>query len=620
MSRKIELGIGDVPEKGIYGISPTIDGDLLEVEWVPPKGRGVSGRKFVVGLGATGGLLFLTGCVSPTETPVVRTPEEAGLTPSPTLEIRTPTPETIPTPTPTEVRPLPTPTIENIGFGLPDLTAKERQKLDELTEIYSQEASYLTQRNNWSMDHLKIYQTHGSQEGIVGAYLVYDEDRNFTDTPQDQRYWQANEGGEVVEVPKHQEEAGTWNREKNRFEWEEVFFNPESQKIMKIVFTDDFSQNRGWRTSEALRISDGNLTILNQEGWLREYNWRTKFGIKGDFRVEAQMGVKFGQDQNKETDLVLGIPGRASWDDGKFYDIVLLPDGVAVRALDGTTGKLENWILNKGVNAQVLTGERFNQLVVERRGEKFIVYLNGKNVMEFNDILFSGGEFPLTIGFNVAPGTKLEADNLEVSSPFEKPIEVITPTPAPIPTLAPSPTETPSPPICEIPHFPDRTPERKNGITFDRDSGQSGQLIRPEGIPTPPHFQWMELRWYPDLGSFTKRDGRITAIDRENQIITFDLGGGLVVQRRFTENTHVFMWAHEAYRGMPATESLQRGGNFCDLEVGDAASILHPSGEEGANPNPTLTDLWGVNIVQQNTAKLRRLDKIEPILQTENNK
>lgn len=606
MSRKIELGIGDVPEKGIYGISPTIDGDLLEVEWVPPKGRGVSGRKFVVGLGATGGLLFLTGCISPTETPVVRTPEEAGLTPSPILEIKTPTPELTPTPistpTPTEVRPLPTPTIENLGFGLGDLTAKERKILEELAVIYSQKASYLTETNNWTLDHLKIIQTHGSREGIVGAYLVYDEDKNFTDT-KDQRYWQANEEREVVEVPKHQEEAGTWNREKNRFEWGEVFFNPESQRILKVVFTDDFAQNRGWRTGEALIINDGRLTILNQEGWLREYNWWTKFGIKGDFRVEAQMGVKFGQDQNKEADLVLGIPGRASWDDGKFYDIVLLPDGVAVRALDGTGGKQENWILNKGINTQVLQGEaRFNQLVVERRGEKFIIYLNGKNVMEFNDILFSGGEFPLMIGFNVSPGTKLEADNLEISSPFEKPIEVITPTPAPIPTPTPAPIETPPPPICEIPHWPDRTPDRKTGYTFFSDGTLIPQVYHPDTSPYAPYNNGA----YKDLivGSILGydplwvREAQIVSIDRERQIIEFYVGRSLNVQRRFTGDTYVVMAAHETYRGMKATEEFQVGGNFCDLEVGDLVAILHPDFGEAAGPNSTLTDLWGVLIVQ----------------------
>jgi len=160
------------------------------------------------------------------------------------------------------------------------------------------------------------------------------------------------------------------------------------------------------------------------------------------------------------------------------------------------------------------------------------------------------------------------------------------------------PTPPPGPEACEVPHFVGRTHERENGITVDVDSGKAHQSIFPEGLPTPPHYWWWpDVPWYPELGGFSKRDGRITAIDRENQIITFDLGWGIIAQRRFTENTHVLMHAHEKYRGMPATEALKKGGNFCDLEVGDAAAILHPSQGEGANPSPG-GDLWGVLIVQ----------------------
>jgi len=119
MKKEIEPGIGDIPERGIFGISQ-IDRDLLEINWVPPKGRGLTGRKFFVGLGATGGLLALTGCVPlpipPTETPIAT--ETTGIPPTPTLEI-TSTPTEVPTATPIP-EPTKTPTPEPIPTITPE--------------------------------------------------------------------------------------------------------------------------------------------------------------------------------------------------------------------------------------------------------------------------------------------------------------------------------------------------------------------------------------------------------------------------------------------------------------------------------------------------------------------
>jgi len=103
-----------------------------------------------------------------------------------------------------------------------------------------------------------------------------------------------------------------------------------------------------------------------------------------------------------------------------------------------------------------------------------------------------------------------------------------------------------------------------------------------------------------DIGApwYTRRDARITAIDQANQVITFQLSDGSTQQRRFTESTLIVMMAHNVYRGMPRGEFKQLGGNLRNLEVGDVASMLHPSEPESANPNPGLTNLWGILIVQ----------------------
>jgi len=148
-------------------------------------------------------------------------------------------------------------------------------------------------------------------------------------------------------------------------------------------------------------------------------------------------------------------------------------------------------------------------------------------------------------------------------------------------------------PVCAEPHWPSRTTDRKTG--FIDAFGNYIQDIRPEGNPIPPHYRWWrrahENQWV------TKREGKIIAIDRNAQIITFDLGGDLVVQRNFTRNTQVIMSAHIQRQGMSYDEVRPTGGNLCDLEIGDAAAILHPNEGEGANPSPE-GNLWGVLIVQ----------------------
>lgn len=156
------------------------------------------------------------------------------------------------------------------------------------------------------------------------------------------------------------------------------------------------------------------------------------------------------------------------------------------------------------------------------------------------------------------------------------------------------PTPEPQPyPACEAPRFGGRTSDRKTGYNYQ--TGQYMQWINPEGNPISPHYRW--FRRTHDSQWVTLRPGRILNIDSEKGVVSFDLGGGLVVKRRFVQTTQVIMVAHNVPSGTPQEQARPIGGNLCDLEVGDAAAILHPSEGEGANPSPE-GPLWGVLIVQ----------------------
>jgi hypothetical protein len=349
--KDIEPGIGDIPEKGIYGISPTIDPDLLEVNSVvPEKEGGVTRRQFIVGASATGGLLALTGCVPsptpPTEPPIVT--ETTGIPPSPTLEIKTPTPEITPSPTITReptVTPEPSPTVQPSPTPTKEPTATPEPQTSQ---------EYVFVQNTPACE--------SADEASCGGFI----------TP-----------------GKH-------------------------------------------------------FTILKQEGdWL--YVRVFQPGIEG------------------------------SW----------------------------NWWIKANETAY---------------------------------------------------------------------------------TSYTSPTE------CEIPHWIDRTPDRKTG--YINYMGNYGPEIHEPGYP------WRWVLFEPYNTWVTRREGKIIEIDNQNQIVTIDVGGGVTVLRRFTENTHVVMWAHEIYRGMPSDQARQTGGNFCDLEEDDAIGILDPNEGEAANPSVGPINLWGLEIVQ----------------------
>lgn len=220
---KIEPGIGDVPGEGIYGISAT-DWDLLEVNWARPEGGGITKGKFLAGLGAVGGLLFLAGCTSaeatkvPTEKTQVAT-ETTGIPPAPEItpiptEIpaiptkestptKIPTPEPTFTPTPEAPTPVPTVTVEAAGYG--GWTVDEQEKANKLRTLYEAKTEGM-----WGT----IYITHGDEYGEIGAYFDKENRGSF---------WLlvGREGKEILEkVPPLMGTSLAWNPNEVRFEYQ----------------------------------------------------------------------------------------------------------------------------------------------------------------------------------------------------------------------------------------------------------------------------------------------------------------------------------------------------------------------------------------------------------------
>jgi len=147
-------------------------------------------------------------------------------------------------------------------------------------------------------------------------------------------------------------------------------------------------------------------------------------------------------------------------------------------------------------------------------------------------------------------------------------------------------------PVCETPYFSGRTPDRKTGYVNFIDN----RIL----IVYPPDVKYVR---YLDLsfigrGQCWLRDTRVTKVDKENQVITFDLGGGQTVQREFSRDTLMIMWVNNVYRGMPEKEAELVGGNLCDIEPGDAIALIYPNQSEAINPNSALVSLWGMLCVQ----------------------
>jgi len=236
--------------------------------------------------------------------------------------------------------------------------------------------------------------------------------------------------------------------------------------------------------------------------------------------------------------------------------------------------------------------EGFHDFGLDYDGKRLVLFFDGEKVGEVFEDLPETGKIGLFVWNEPEKDVWVGIDYLAIKLPQE----LIPPTPTPPP---PEPTETPRPPICEIPHWPDRTPERKmGGYYFDGERWI--EIHHPDNSPYAPYNNgayWKRLH-IPGYDKIWVREAQVVSIDKENQLIKFYVGGGFNVQRRFTKEAHVVMTAHEQYRGIPMTEVYQLGGNFCDLEVGDLVALLHPDFGEAVNLNPDLIDLWGVLIVQ----------------------
>ncbi len=143
---------------------------------------------------------------------------------------------------------------------------------------------------------------------------------------------------------------------------------------------------------------------------------------------------------------------------------------------------------------------------------------------------------------------------------------------------------------CQVPHFQNRTLARKSGA-IEMKRGPIQKIF--------PEVRY-EMRWI-DIGNnewVSRRDARVVAVDRENSIASFLLSDGTVIRRKLTPTAIVIMQAWDWRSAMPIEQAFQRGGNICDLEEGDAVSLLHPDESQSAAPNPNLVDSWGILFVQ----------------------
>lgn len=214
----IKPGLGDIPEKGIYGPvpgeAPELESDH-EVKVLDP-----SKRRFLRHLGVfTGvglGLTFLEACAPVQETPAIVTPT-TGLPERPTI-----TPTLVPT---LEAEPLPTEeAVQNIteinitGFGMEELTSDQQEYLDSLEANFIGKIIERVERGDWKLEEIKeftINETagHKGEELVLGAYLVV--------VPQEgeETYWGFSEElKDLIQAPKYQEVSPVWNPDEARFE------------------------------------------------------------------------------------------------------------------------------------------------------------------------------------------------------------------------------------------------------------------------------------------------------------------------------------------------------------------------------------------------------------------
>lgn len=123
----------------------------------------------------------------------------------------TASPSPIPSPTPTPGLVITTPagaTIIRQGFNTDELTEEERAFLEEIEEGYLKAA----EKEGLELTEITIVETHGSQEGDVGAYLIQGEETFWV------LYWVLSpRGGTLKRVPEHEGQKPLWDADYNRF-------------------------------------------------------------------------------------------------------------------------------------------------------------------------------------------------------------------------------------------------------------------------------------------------------------------------------------------------------------------------------------------------------------------
>ena len=99
-------------------------------------------------------------------------------------------------------------TIVRQGFNTDELTEEERALLERIEEGYLKAA----EKQGWELTEVTIVESHGSQEGDVGAYLVQGEETFWV------LYWVLSpRGGNLKPVPEYEGQKPLWDADYNRF-------------------------------------------------------------------------------------------------------------------------------------------------------------------------------------------------------------------------------------------------------------------------------------------------------------------------------------------------------------------------------------------------------------------
>lgn len=169
-----------------------------------------------------------------------------------------------------------------------------------------------------------------------------------------------------------------------------------SYGVSPVLFTDDFSTNKGW--SDASPSADHSFSLTNGE---------LRMVVTGENRnirmvtpvVETDLGVDFSieVEGNKETGngVLYGIMFNFENEDGYHYRFGVEPDSryYQLRVFDGDN---RVWVdLVEGQSDSIKSGNQKNKLKLVRSGKLIRGFVNGQLVAEVSDARYLTGKIGL---------------------------------------------------------------------------------------------------------------------------------------------------------------------------------------------------------------------------------